>query len=160
MNRCGKTHNSVKKSESRRPAKLSRPQRVSVTGDGEGLSDGEAVISMFFLIRYQSVVAIRTHVNFTRQFSRVSLVSRTEGNFARQFFKSSLFIIAVQQNFRNALTKRLRSEIGLNSPPIANEMPPVSFGDASSGTSNVVRVETRAVRDSSKNQPAIGAEPA
>jgi hypothetical protein len=121
MNRCGKTRNSVKKSESRRPAKLSRPQRVSVTGEGADLSDGEAVISMFFLIRYQSVVAIRTHVNFTRQFSRVSLVNRTEGNFARQFFKSSLFIIAVQQNFCNALTKRLQSEIGVNSPPIANE---------------------------------------
>jgi hypothetical protein len=36
-------------------------------------------------------------------------------------FQDSLFIIAMQQNFRNALTKRLRSEIGLNSPPIANE---------------------------------------
>jgi len=57
---------------------------------------------MFFLIRYQSVVAIRTHVNFTRQFSRVSLARRTESNFARQFFEVSLFIIAVQQNFRDA----------------------------------------------------------
>jgi hypothetical protein len=86
----------------RRWSMTSSTQRVSVTGDGEDLSDGEAVISMFFLIRYQSVVGIRTHVNFTRQFSRVSLVNRTEGNFARQFFQSSLFIVAVQQNFRNA----------------------------------------------------------
>jgi hypothetical protein len=55
---------------------------------------------MFFLIRYQSIVASRREINFARQFSRVSLVRRTATNFARQFFEVSLFIIAVQQNFR------------------------------------------------------------
>ena len=53
---------------------------------------------MFFLIRYQSIVASRREINFARQFSRVSLVRRTETNLARQFFDFSLFIIAVQQN--------------------------------------------------------------
>jgi hypothetical protein len=61
---------------------------------------------MFFLIRYQSVVASRREINFARQFSRVSLVRRTATNFARQFFEVSLFIIAVQQNFRGVLRKR------------------------------------------------------
>ena len=99
---------------------LNRPQRVSVTGAGEDLSDGEGVVSTFFLIRYQTAVASSTDINFARQFSRVSLARRTESNFARQFFEVSLFIIAVRQNFRDALTKRLRSEIALNSPPMAN----------------------------------------
>ena len=99
---------------------LSRPQRVSVTGAGEDVSDGEGVVATFFLIRYQTAVASSTDINFARQFSRVSLARRTESNFARQFFEVSLFIIAVRQNFRDALTKRLRSEIALNSPPMAN----------------------------------------
>ena len=43
---------------------------------------------MFFLIRYQSIVASRTDINFARQFSRVSLARRTESNFARQFFET------------------------------------------------------------------------
>jgi len=61
---------------------------------------------MFFLIRYQSIVATRRDINLARQFSSVSLVHRTETNIARQFFEVRLFIIAVQQNFRDALTKR------------------------------------------------------
>jgi hypothetical protein len=73
---------------------------VSVTGAGDGLSDNEGVVVMFFLIRYQSVVASRRETNFARQFSRVSLVRRTATNFARQFFEASLFIIAVQHNSR------------------------------------------------------------
>lgn len=78
---------------------------------------------MFFLIRYQTVVASTREINFARQFSSVSLVHRTETNVARQFFEVSLFIIAVQQNFRDALTKRLPSEIALNLPPMANRNP-------------------------------------
>jgi hypothetical protein len=68
---------------------------------------------MFFLIKYQSVVASRREINFARQFSRVSLVRRTETNLARQLFEVRPFINAVQQNFRDALTKRLWSEIAL-----------------------------------------------
>ena len=107
---------------------LNRPQRVSVTGAGEDLSDGEGVVSTFFLIRYQSIIASSTDINFARQFSRVSLARRTESNFAGQFFEASLFIIAVQQNFRDALTKRLPSEIALNSPPMANRNAARLFG--------------------------------
>ena len=61
--------------------------------------DGDGVVSMFFLIRYQTVVASRRPINFARQFSSVSLVHRTETNIARQFFEVCPFIIAVQQNF-------------------------------------------------------------
>jgi hypothetical protein len=64
---------------------------------------------MFLLIRYQSIVASIREINFTRQFSSVSLVHRTETNIARQFFEVCPFIIAVQQNFRDALTKRIRN---------------------------------------------------
>src|SRR5947208_8553695 len=85
--------------------------RVSVTCGRYGLSDGEGVVATFFLIRYQSVVA-----------------SRSEINFARQFFRISLFIIAVQQNFSDPLTKRLRSEIALNSPPMTNGNAASLFG--------------------------------
>src|SRR6266700_5321719 len=55
------------------------PQRVSVIGVPDGLSDGEGVVATFCLISYQSVVA-----------------SKREINFARQFFRISFFIIAVQ----------------------------------------------------------------
>src|SRR5947207_502582 len=78
-------------------------QRVSVIGVPDGLSDGEGVVATFFLIRYQSVVA-----------------SRREINFARQFFRISLFIFGVQQDFRDPLAERLRSEIALNSSPMTN----------------------------------------
>src|SRR5438034_10942800 len=77
--------------------------RVSVTCGRYGLSDGDGVVATFFLIRYQSVVA-----------------SRSEINFARQFFRISFFIFAVQQNFGNALTERLWSEIALDSSPMTN----------------------------------------
>ena len=58
---------------------------------------------MFFLIRYQTVVASTKEINFARQFSSVNLVHRTETNIARQFFEVCPFIIAVQQSFRDAL---------------------------------------------------------
>src|SRR5438034_3506617 len=77
--------------------------RVSVTCGRYGLSDGDGVVATFFLIRYQSVVARRSEINF-----------------ARQFFRISLFIFAVQQNFGNALAKCFWSEIALNSSPVAN----------------------------------------
>jgi hypothetical protein len=54
---------------------------------------------MFFLIRYQIVVASRREINFAHQFFSVH---RTENNIARQFFEVRRFIIAVQQNFRAA----------------------------------------------------------
>ena len=75
------------------------PQRVSVTGAGENVSDGEGVGVMLFLMRYQIVIATRREINFARQFSSVSLIHRTETNTARQFFGVCPFIIAVQQNF-------------------------------------------------------------
>ena len=75
------------------------PQRVSVTGAGEDVSDGEGVGVMFLLMRYQIVIATRREINFARQFSSVSLAHRTETNIARQFFEVCPFIIAVQQNF-------------------------------------------------------------
>src|SRR5207237_1941903 len=87
-------------------------QRLCVTGAGDGLSDGEGVVATFFLIRYQSVVA-----------------SRREINFARQFFRISLFIFAVQQDFRDPLTERLRSEIALDSAPMTNGNTACLFGD-------------------------------
>ena len=62
---------------------------------------------MFFLIRYQTVVASTKEINFARQFSSVSLVHRTETNIARQFLEVGPFIIAVQQNIGDALTKRI-----------------------------------------------------
>ena len=46
---------------------------------------------MFFLIRYQSIVASRREINFARQFSRVSLVRRTKSTFAPQPFDVCLF---------------------------------------------------------------------
>src|SRR5947199_993912 len=87
-------------------------QRVSVIGGGDGLSDGKGVVATFFLIRYQSVVA-----------------SRREINFARQFFRISLFIFAVQQDFRDSLAKSLRSKIALNSTPMTNGNTARLFGD-------------------------------
>jgi hypothetical protein len=107
-----RSNRSARPNPTRRPAGLSRPHRVSVTGAGEDVSGGKGVVATVFLIRYQTVVASRTDINFTRQ-----------------FFQSSLFIIAVPKNFRNALTKRLRSESALNSPPMANGNAAHLFGD-------------------------------
>jgi hypothetical protein len=52
-----------------------------------------------------------------------------ETNVARQFFEVSPFIFAVQQNFRDALTKRFRGEIALNWPPMASGNAAHLFGD-------------------------------
>ena len=43
---------------------------------------------MFFLIRYQSIVASKSEISFARQLSRVTLVRRTAINFVRQLFMS------------------------------------------------------------------------
>jgi len=54
---------------------------------------------MFFLMRYQTVVASRREINLARQFSsRVTLVRRRATTFAHHFFQADVFIIAVQQN--------------------------------------------------------------
>jgi hypothetical protein len=42
---------------------------------------------MFFLMRYQTVVATSREINLARQFCRVSLVHRMETNVARQPFE-------------------------------------------------------------------------
>jgi len=42
---------------------------------------------MFFLMRYQTVVATRREINLARQFCKVSLVHRMETNVARQPFE-------------------------------------------------------------------------
>ena len=56
---------------------------------------------MFLLIRYQIVVASTKEINFTRQFSNVSLVHRTETNIARQFFEVSvdLTLVSIDESF-------------------------------------------------------------
>jgi hypothetical protein len=46
-----------------------------------------------------------------------------ETNIERQFFEVCPFIFAVQQNLPDASTKRLPSEIAVNSPPMANKNP-------------------------------------
>ena len=78
---------------------------------------------MFFLIRYQTVVASTREINFARQFSSVNLVHRIETNIERQFFEVCPFIFAVQQNLPDALTKYLPSEVARNSPSMANKNP-------------------------------------
>src|SRR5438270_13778404 len=55
--------------------------------------------------------------------------SRREINFARQLFRISLFIFAVQQNFRDPLPEGLRCEIALDSAPVANGNTAGLFGD-------------------------------
>ena len=57
-------------------------------------SDGEGVVVMFFLMRYQSAVARRREVSF-----------------ARQLFRISFFMGAVEQDFAEALPKSFRGEI-------------------------------------------------
>lgn len=48
---------------------------------------------MFFLIRYQTVVASRRLINFARQFfSSVTLVRMTASNIARHFLRAGVFI--------------------------------------------------------------------
>ena len=94
-----------------------------MTGVGEGLSDTEGVISTFFSIRYQTIIASSRETNFARQFSSVNLVHRMETNIERQFFEVCLFILAVQQNLPDASTERLPSEIAVNSPPMSIKIP-------------------------------------
>ena len=75
------------------PFPMACPQRVSVTGVEEGLSDTEGVVvSTFFLIRYQTIIASTTETNFARQCSSVSLVHRMETNIERQFFEVCSFM--------------------------------------------------------------------
>src|SRR6266480_1618506 len=88
-----------------------------------GFSDTEGVVSTFFLIRYQTINASSRETNFARQFSSVSLVHRIETTTERQFFEVCPFIFAVQKNLPDALTKRLPSELAINSPPMANKNP-------------------------------------
>jgi hypothetical protein len=57
-----------------------------------GFSDTEGVVSTFFLIRYQTIIASKREINFARQFSSVSLVHRMETKIARQFFEVRRFI--------------------------------------------------------------------
>jgi hypothetical protein len=57
-----------------------------------GLSDTEGVVSTFFLIRYQTIIASSREITFTRQFSSVSLVHRMETKIARKFFEVRCFI--------------------------------------------------------------------
>jgi hypothetical protein len=101
------------------------PQRVSVTGAGEDVSDGEGVGVMFFLMRYQIVIATRREINFARQFSSVSLVHRTETTIARQFFEVCSFIIAVQQNFLRGIEIIRQVEV-LEEKRICPSAPPSS----------------------------------
>ena len=68
------------------------PQRVSVLGVGEGLSEGEEVVARFCLIRYQTMIASTTETSFARQFSSVSLVHKIETNIERQFFEVCPFM--------------------------------------------------------------------
>jgi hypothetical protein len=55
-------------------------------------SDGDGVVSRFFLIRYQSIVATMREINLARQLFRVSLANRREINVTRHFFGISLII--------------------------------------------------------------------
>jgi hypothetical protein len=93
---------------------------------------------MFFLIRYQTIVASTREINFARQFSSVNLVHRTETKNSRQLFEVCPFIIAVQQSFRDALTKRLRTKIALNSPPMANGNPARLYQTAKRGLASFI----------------------
>ena len=81
---------------------------------------------MFFLIRNQSVIASRRDINFARQFSSVSLVHRMETNIAPQFFEVGRFMIAVQQNFRDALMNVSRVKLLSIRRRWQTEIPPVS----------------------------------
>ena len=81
---------------------------------------------MFFLIRNQIVIASRKDINFARQFSSVNLVHRMETNIARQFFEVGRFIIAVQENFRDALTNVSRVRLLSIRRRWQIEIPPVS----------------------------------
>jgi hypothetical protein len=73
---------------------------------------------MFFLMRYQTVVATRREINLARQFCRVSLVHRMETTVARQFFEVSvdLTLVSIDESFalifsrKSDLTSRKRHQ--------------------------------------------------
>jgi hypothetical protein len=76
-------------------------QRVSVTRSEEDFPDGEGVVSMFFLIRYQTVVASKRLINFARQFfRRVTLVRMTASSFVLHFLQAGVFIVCCAAKFR------------------------------------------------------------
>jgi hypothetical protein len=113
------------------------PQRVSVASAEEDFSDGEGVGVMFFLMRYQIVVASSREINFARQFFSVSLVHRAVTNIVRQFFEVRLFIIAVQQNFGDAARK---TSLQLDCP----EFSPAGKLESSPDNGRASRVHNRA----------------
>jgi hypothetical protein len=88
---------------------IGRLQRVCETAAAEELSDGEDVVPMFFLMRYQTVVATRREINLARQFCRVSLVHRMETNVARQFFEVSvdLTLLSIDESFALIFSRNL-----------------------------------------------------
>jgi len=68
---------------------------------------------MFFLIRYQTVVASRRLINFARQFcSRVTLVRMTASSFARHFFQVGVFIICCAAKFPRGINV-IRCQVGV-----------------------------------------------
>jgi hypothetical protein len=73
---------------------------------------------MFFLMRYQIVVASSREINFARQFSSVSLVHRIETKIARQFFEVRLFILLCSKI--SLMRRPPCSYIALNSARMAN----------------------------------------
>ena len=63
---------------------------------------------MFFLMRYQTVVATRREINLARQFCRVSLVHRMEANVARQPFEVIRFAACIHFLVGRFLSPRVR----------------------------------------------------
>ena len=57
-----------------------------------GFSNTEGVVSTFFLIRYQTIIASSSEITFARQFSSVSFVHRMETKIARKLFEDRPFI--------------------------------------------------------------------
>jgi hypothetical protein len=108
-----------------------RFQRVSVTRSGEDFPDGEGLVSMFFLIRYQTVVASRRLINFARQLcSRVTLVRMMASSFARHFLQAGVFIICCAAKFPRGI-KIIRCQVGvLEEKKIAERLPSSSYASA------------------------------
>jgi hypothetical protein len=97
----------------RRVEFISRSQRVSVTGAGENVSDGEGVGVMFFLMRYQIVIATRREINFARQFCSVSLIETPKrlpawAAYYKCRFRSCKFRARKRSTFRQFLRCKLR----------------------------------------------------
>jgi len=85
---------------------MARAQRVCVMGIRVGFSDTEGVVSTFFSIRYQTIIANSREITFARQFSSVSLVHRMDTNIERQFFEVCPFI-AIQNRQQRRLSVKL-----------------------------------------------------